>query len=232
MATQLTLSGVAPHEQATFANFYPGKNQLLCQFLPNFSTGGTEHFAYLWGSAGSGRSHLLQACCHHASSQGLSAIYLPLNQLPANSLQEIVEGMENLFLVCIDDVDSVAGEARAEEVLFHFYNRIRENQGRLLVSGAALPNDLHFVLPDLSSRLCWGTSFYLHQLADEENLAALQLRAKARGFMLPEDVGQFILRRCSRNTGDLFAMLDRLDNASLTLQRRLTIPFVKSVLGL
>jgi DnaA-homolog protein len=232
LATQLTLAGVAPHDQATFINFYPGKNQLLCQFLRNFSTGNSEHFAYLWGSTGSGRSHLLQACCHQASSHGASAVYLPLNQLPAYSLQEIVEGMENLYLVCIDDIDSIAGEVHAEEVLFDFYNRIRENQSRLLVSGTALPNDLNFALPDLSSRLSWGSSFYLHQLADEENLAALQARAKTRGFILPEDVGQFILRRCSRNTGDLFAVLDRLDSASLVLQRRLTIPFVKSVLGL
>jgi len=56
------------------------------------------------------------------------------------------------------------------------------------------------------------------------------LRSRWRGLELPDEVGQFLLRRTSRSSAALFSLLDRLDQAALTAQRRLTVPFVKSVL--
>ncbi|MBE0490133.1 MAG: DnaA regulatory inactivator Hda, partial [Halomonas sp.] len=62
-------------------------------------------------------------------------------------------------------------------------------------------------------------------------LAALQLRARARGMALPDEVARFILHRGPRRLGELFELLGTLDSASLSAQRRLTIPFVKQALG-
>ena len=58
----------------------------------------------------------------------------------------------------------------------------------------------------------------------------LKLRAHHRGFDLSDEVARFIIRRCSRDMGDLFILLQKLDNASLCAKRRLTIPFVKEVM--
>lgn len=237
LAIQLPLSGIALQDHATFANFYAGKNQLLCQFLSEFITGNTDQFAYLWGHEGSGRSHLLQACCHQVAQVTLegarvSSLYLPMGNFPLDSLPDMLDGMEYFYLVCLDDIDKIAGARAAEEAIFNFYNRIREAGGRLLVAASSLPQELGFLLPDLVSRLSWGASFFLQPLSDDEKLSALQFRAKARGFILSEEVGQFILRRSSRNMSDLFLTLDKLDEASLSAGRRLTIPFVKTVLGL
>ena len=63
MASQLTL-GLALRDDATFSNFYPGDNLALLNHLQVFSAGKGEQFIYLWGAAGMGRTHLLQACCH------------------------------------------------------------------------------------------------------------------------------------------------------------------------
>ena len=60
----------------------------------------------------------------------------------------------------------------------------------------------------------------------------MQLRAGLRGFELPEDVGRFLLKRLDREMRTLFDTLDRLDRASISAQRKLTIPFVKEALGL
>ncbi len=59
---------------------------------------------------------------------------------------------------------------------------------------------------------------------------ALQRRAQWRGFSLPDDTADYLLARVGRDTGSLFRLLDRLDRAALAAQRRLTIPFVRSVL--
>jgi DnaA family protein len=86
-------------------------------------------------------------------------------------------------------------------------------------------------LPDLKSRLAWGVVYQLHALSDEQKLDALKLRAQGRGLDLDLPVGKFLLRRCPRNMAQLFETLELLDQASLAQQRRLTIPFVKEVLG-
>ncbi len=97
--------------------------------------------------------------------------------------------------------------------------------------GDVPPAQLRVKLMDLKSRLGWGVVYHLHGLSDEQKLEALRLRAQGRGLELDGSVGRFLLRRCPRDMGQLFLMLEELDQASLAEQRRLTIPFVKDVLG-
>ena len=139
---------------------------------------------------------------------------------------------ENYDLVCLDDVDALAGERRWEEALFHLYNRIRERGACLVVSCASAPARLQLSLPDLGSRLSWGLVYQLRALDDDQRLLALQLRARQRGCDMPDETGRYLLRRLPRDMPALFDLLDRLDDASLVAQRKLTVPFVKSVLGL
>ena len=101
-----------------------------------------------------------------------------------------------------------------------------------LITGDRPPRQLNLGLPDLASRLDWGQIYKLQPLSDEDKLQALQLRARLRGFELPEDVGRFLLKRLDREMRTLFDTLDQLDRASITAQRKLTIPFVKDILKL
>ena len=73
--------------------------------------------------------------------------------------------------------------------------------------------------------------FQLRELAEEDKLHALQLRASRRGLQMPDEVAAFILNRGTRSMNALFELLERLDQASLQAQRKLTIPFLKEVLG-
>ena len=57
-----------------------------------------------------------------------------------------------------------------------------------------------------------------------------RVRAQERGFELPDETGRYLMSRYPRDLSSLFAVLDRLDQASLQAQRRLTVPFVKQVL--
>ena len=70
----------------------------------------------------------------------------------------------------------------------------------------------------------------LHPLTDEGRLEALKLRAECRGFELPGKTGRYLLNHYRRDMASLCAMLDRLDRASLAARRRLTVPFVKTIL--
>ena len=225
---QLPLS-YAWRDGLSLDEFCGAENAATVASLKACAEGAGDRFVYLWGGPGSGKSHLLQAVCRQAAEGGKAVAYLPLAEfveLPVEAL----EGLENLALVCLDDVQAVAGTLRWEEALFHLYNRLRDSGASLLAAGDASPAGLDIVLPDLRSRLGWGPVFRLQQPQEAEKIAALQTRAESRGLGLPDEVAAYLIRRSPRDMGSLFALLDRLDRASLAQQRRLTIPFVRDLI--
>ncbi|MFQ5643222.1 MAG: DnaA regulatory inactivator Hda [Thiogranum sp.] len=230
MNRQLPL-GLQLQASARFSNFLAGPNQEPVDQLKQTAAGTGDPFFLLWGAPGSGKSHLLQAACHLAADRGRTVAYVSLAE-PDGLPPELLEDWEGYQLVCIDDVHCVAGNRRWEEALFNLYNRIRERYGSLIVSSVSMPAGHTFRLPDLASRLGWGLVYQLHPLDDEQRLAALQQRASLRGCEMPDETGRYLLRRLPRDMPALFELLDRLDEASLAAQRKLTVPFVKSVLGL
>jgi DnaA family protein len=230
--TQLPL-GVRLRDDATFANFYPGANAAALGYVERLceaDAGWTESLIYLWGGSGVGRSHLLQAACLRFDQFGEPAAYLPLG-LVAQYGTALLDNLEQFELVCLDDLDAVAGDKVWEEALFHLFNRLRDSGRRLLLSANAPPRELQIKLPDLKSRLTLALVFQLQQLSDEDKLRALQLRASRRGLQLSDEVGRFILTRGERSMSALFDLLECLDQASLQAQRKLTIPFLKETLG-
>ena len=229
---QLPLS-VQLRDDATFANYYSGSNATLVNLLdmdrqvPGIES---EQFIFLYGPRGVGCSHLLQAACHQMDSRNGRSIYLPMNEL-VHYPSQMLEGMERLQLVCVDDIDAVAGIDEWEEALFDLFNRLRESDIRFLVAANNPPKALGIELPDLVSRLGWGMVFQVQPLNDKDMVSALQLRANLRGLDMGDDVARFIIYRSTRDMEYLFRILQKLDSASLRAKRKLTIPFVKEVMG-
>lgn len=231
---QLSL-GVNLSDDATFANFYTAADspnaQVLAALRQQIDTADAP-FIFLRGAPGSGLSHLLQAGCHYAQLRGLAIQYLPLHELADYSPDDMFAGLESLDYIALDDLQAVAGRPEWELALFNLYNSLHEQGKRLLVAAREAPRDLPLQLEDLRSRLQWGLTYQVHALADNEKHAALQARARARGLELNDEVAHYLLHRLPRNTHDIFSRLHHLDCASLTEQRKLTIPFVKKILAL
>ncbi|MBM7457085.1 DnaA family protein [Oceanisphaera litoralis] len=228
---QLALAVQLPDDE-TFASFYPGDNAQLITALKNAAIGQGDELLYFWGQQGSGRSHLLHAACAELDGEGETAAYISLDGYQ-NMSPRLLDGMELLALVCLDNLDAIAGVEEWERAVFNFFNRRRERApGSLVISAVNAPRNLGLGLPDLASRLDWGVAYQLKPLDDEGKLSALQLRSELRGFKLPTDVGRFLLNRLSRDMSTLLAALDLLDNASFQAKRKLSIPFAKEILGL
>ncbi|MFQ5470324.1 MAG: DnaA regulatory inactivator Hda [Gammaproteobacteria bacterium] len=222
--------GLKLREGVTFGNFLAGDNGEAVKFLSQYTGRPSTQAVFIWGDKGVGKTHLLQAACHNVAITGKSTAYIPLTMADEFS-SAYLEEMENMSLVCIDDVDMIAGQSDWEYALFHLYNRIHACNGHLIIAGNASPGHLGIKLRDLSSRLGWGWVFHMEQLTDEQKLELLKQRTAERGMHLPDEVAQYMLRHCPRDTHTLFSLIDHLDDASLTEKRRLTIPFVKSILG-
>ncbi len=221
---QLPLS-VTLRDDATFGNFQAlaGNAQAL-QTLRRFS--GADRVIYLAGPRASGRSHLLQAVCHEQSD----AIYLPMAELVDYPPAEVLSALEFQPLVCLDDIDALTGNRLWEEALFHLMNRKAEAGGGLLVSASQIPSRL-FAMPDLASRLQQGLALTLAAPDDEDKARILIARGDRRGLVITPEVASFVLRHYSRDLLRLMDLLQLLDSQSLSLQRRITIPFVRKVVA-
>lgn len=221
--------GLALRDSARFESFFPGQNREAVAGLQAAARERGESPIYIAAPAGLGKTHLLQAACHAAGECRRTAAYLPLGEL-RHTPAAVFEGLEQLEVVCLDDIDAIAGDPLWEQALFDLFNRLRDAGRTLLVTASLRPNAAGFELPDLVSRLRWGVCYVLRPLAEADIVAALACRARGRGLELPAETAQFLLRRFPRDLPTLFALFDTLDFASLVEQRRLTIPFVKSVL--
>ena len=223
--------GLALRDSARFDSFYAGGNAELVTLLQAVAQGKGESPVFLAGQPGRGKSHLLQAVCQAAGKQDLSCAYLPLRELQGMSAA-VLDGLEQLQLVCVDDIEAIAGQAEWQTAMFNLFNRVHGAGHALVFAGIDKPAACGITLPDLVTRLAAGPVFTLQALDEAAVQAALQLRARGRGLELPDETAKFLLRRMPRDLPSVFDLLDRLDQASMVEQRRLTIPFVKSVLDI
>jgi DnaA family protein len=229
---QMALPVTLPDDE-TFSSYFGGEdslevNHLKVSFL-KLST--LFQYTYLCGLGDSGKSHLLYATCIEAQERGLSNMLLSMREV-IDFGPMVLDGLEALDVLCIDDVHLVAGNDVWEKALFNFFNRFNEPTKMLVVTADLLPNMLNINLPDLESRLTWGTTFQIRSMSDDDKAQALVKRAHMRGLELSDECARFLLTRLSRDMRALLDVLDNLDHASMAAQRKLTIPFIKSTLKL
>jgi DnaA family protein len=213
-------------DHAVFESFLEAGNEALVSVLQELADGEGPG-CWLWGPTATGKTHLLQAVCERAGDR---SVYVPLRML-RNAGPAILDGLASRELICIDDIDSVAGNAEWEGALFDLCNQILDADRILVVSAMMSPRECPVALPDLQSRLVRLPAFQVQPLGEEARVLALQLRAKHRGLDLPDDTARFLLHRSRRDMASLYAVLDKLDLEALRAKRRLTIPFVKEVLA-
>ena len=214
-------------DHAVFESFHEHGNETLVATLLSLSTSGSGQGCWLFGAPATGKTHLLQAVCDKAGDR---SIYLPFEMLYSMG-SGVLEGLAGRDLICIDDMDRVAGDSAWEVALFHLFNELFERGGQMVVAATAAPRECGFALPDVLSRMSRLPVFQLQALDEEQRAAALQLRAGHRGLELPDETAAYLLKRSRRDRASLYELLDKLDLEALRAKRRLTVPFVREVLG-
>lgn len=227
---QLPLAVHLPDDE-TFSSFFTSGSESLVEELRQYVKGNAgEKGMYLFGQQGVGKSHLLHASCAYAASIKKTSLCLSFSELQQLSV-EVLDGLESIDLICLDDIDLIAGKKDWEVGVFDLYNRMTEQQKQLIITGNDSVSQLKLALPDLVSRLNWGLSQQVKPLDEAIRIQALQHRARVRGLDLSDDTGRYLFNHYSRDLKSLLPLLDRLDKASIAEQRKLTIPFIKSVLS-
>ena len=170
------------------------------------------------------------AACAATEALGRSAAYVPL-AAAAGRLGVALDALDGMSLVALDGLEAIAGHRDDEVALFDFHNRARAAGAGVLYTATASPAALAPGLPDLRSRLAQCTRIALQPLDDDGRAEVLRLRARRRGLQFDEAAIAWLLKRAGRDLAGLAAQFDALDRASLAAQRRVTVPFLREVLG-
>ncbi len=202
-------------EPPSLENFIAGGNAECVALLRRIRAGTREpRFIYLWGPAGSGRSHLL-------------ASLSPPGELVRATLQadmSIGDTPGALFL--IDDCDTL--DPTGQQALFALYNRVQASEaGMTLIATGRQPPLFTEVREDLRSRFGWGLVFRLQLLSDEDKARALDAHAARRGVELAPDVIPWLLTHQDRDIRHLLELLDAFDRYAFERQRALTLPLLR-----
>lgn len=229
-ATQLPLR-LNPQEVYRLDNFYFSQAEIKLALFAFCELTKLE-FLYLWGDKASGKSHLLMAIMDQIQTRQPSKriVYLPLAELVVSDSPEILQSLEHLDLLCLDELEAIAGIAEWEEAIFHCFNRLQLTGCKLLIASSHNPATTEIKLADLRSRLATGLVYQLEILDDEAKQQVLIVQAQVRGLDMPNEVAQYLLRHHSRDIHVLMDLLRDLDKASMAAKRRLTIPFIRQAL--
>jgi DnaA family protein len=179
-----------------------------------------DRFVYLWGEAGSGKSHLLHALARAGSTE-------KSRYIGADAPSEAFDYDPTVLLYLIDDCEQLPPSTQIDA--FNLFNQIREQGGFLVSAGNTAPAQLQ-VREDLRTRLGWGLIYQIHSLSDEEKIEALTQAAAARGMILSPGLLPYLITHFRRDMQSLSAMLNALDLYSLETQRPATLPLLRSLL--
>ncbi|MCL1960593.1 MAG: DnaA regulatory inactivator Hda [Desulfovibrionaceae bacterium] len=213
--------------EPTLAGFLAGRNAQAAQHVRLWAESATRSPVpiYLWGSQGTGKTHLLRAARHALLAQGAAVGWLDAAAPPRTAFDDAWDA------VLMDDVH-LYGAEQQHTAFNWFINAVASASGRpraVLAAGRLPPADLQ-AREDLRTRLAWGHVFELQALPEADVRAALRRAADARGVFLSDEVMSYVLGRFSRDLGHLMQLLERLDRHALRTQRAITIPLVKSML--
>ncbi len=216
---QLTLPMAAP-AAAGFETFVPWPDAAVVQHLRQLPAQATP--VYLWGPAGSGKTHLLRALAGHRQSLGEQIGWFDAETPPAWTL----ERAHRLLLIDRCDELDDAQQRSAFALLVE-----AQSQGVPWVAAGRLPPVDLPLREDLRTRLGWGPVFALQNLPETQARAVLRRESDRRGIFLTDEVMGYLLTRFERDLGHLMALLDRLDEFALAEHRAISVPLLKKMLA-
>ena len=224
---QLALS-VGLNAGRRFSNFVATGNEPVISALQALLRGRSSGHIYLNGGAGTGKTHLLQACCAFAAEGGGRVAYMPMSER-AQLDESLFRHLGQARVLCIDDVDEIACDERWERAVFSLYNDADLAGVPMVFAGRNGSDSVR--LADLRSRLSAALRLDLYAPSDAHRAAVLTRRASDLGFELGADVLAYVLARQSRDLGDLVNLLESLDRYALAAQRRVTVALVREYLA-
>ena len=210
----------------SFSNYLSPQASYIEQHLTGLFDQTGEAMIGLWGAEDAGKTHLLNACAHYARLQDVSFYLFDAAQLIEADSLDFVDFLPG-SVIGVDNLHLLAGHRAWEKQFYQLINRVKASELRFIFSLSQAPRDTNFNLPDLKSRLMWGLLIALESANDDQIESILKQRADLLGLRLSNEVVSYLLSHYSRKLSDQIDLLYRLDHASMSTQRKITIPLIR-----
>ncbi len=181
---------------------------------------------YIYGANGQGKTHVLQGTILKALANDKNAVFIDcLDPFPGH----IFEIINEINFISFDNVHLM--EEESQERFFDLYNRARQSEVFILVSGDSLPSDLK-VMKDIKTRLSLAAVYKLEELDDELKMNIINSQMSDRNLSVDSKVYEYLFKNFTRDLKLLLSTMDDLDKSSLQAKKPISIPFVRKFLNL
>ena len=182
---------------------------------------------FIYGSSGLGKTHLLHAIGHYATTLGnaRSVRYVSTEEFTNDFINSLRDDKTNAFqrryrdvdILLIDDIQFLENRERTQEEFFHTFNTLHNANKQIVITSDRKPKDLATLEDRLRTRFEWGLLADIQPPDLETRIAILQKKAAQERLFAPPDVLEFIASRISNSIRELEGALIRVTAfASLT----------------
>ena len=215
----------------TFDNFYTNniKNIQIIESIKNIYNHKNNHM-YIWGSKSSGKSHLLFSTCNYHSKKKKNCAYFSLKDYK-NFKSDILNGLDEYDLVCIDNLDSIYGNKEWEYSLFILLNRILNTEKKIIFTSSSSLALNNIELKDLKSRISWGLVFMINKPNDDIKKKILKNIIFEKEYNITLDVINYLLKKKDRDIATLIDTIHKAGYHSLSTNKKVSLKNLNSIIG-
>ncbi len=221
-STTTTTSGNGLNPRYRLDNYIIGSNNDLAVSAANavIENPGTRYNPYfLYGGAGLGKTHLIQAIGNEIQKlhPEMRVLYVTIEQFYhefVNAMRKKLDGFSekyrNVDVLIVDDFQFIQGKDKSQEEFFHTFNELHQNGKQIIVSSDRLPNQIATVDERLASRLAMGVQIDI-QLPDfETRCAIIKAKAEMKGTDISDYATEFLAKTINTNIRELEGGLNRV----------------------
>jgi len=234
--TRPDLADVNNKRELTFDAFVIGPSNRFAQAaaLAVAETPGRSYNPlFIYGDAGLGKTHLLQAVAHYlrenypdyqvryVSSETFLNDFV--ESIRTNTGAEFKRRYRDVDALLVDDIQFVEGKEGFQEELFHTFNALWENRRQIVLSSDRPPDAITTLENRLRSRFKMGLITDIQPPDLETRLAILRKKAEGEPRPIPDDVLEFIATNITDNIRELEGALNRVSALANLVQEPLTL---------
>jgi len=229
-----------------FDNFIVGPSNQLAHAasVAAASSPGTRYNPlFIYGGVGLGKTHLVNAIGHRVrqDNPGGRVLFLSAERftnefiwaLQNHRINEFRERYRrNCDVLCIDDIQFLAGREQTQEEFFHTFNALYHADRQIVVTSDVYPQQIREMEERLVSRFQWGLVADIQAPAIDTRIAILKKKAEQEGIELTDEVALLIAQQVESNVRELEGALLRLAvKAELVEKRGIDLEFARRALG-